>query len=72
MTSIDVTIDREQNAFFIFSRQHNARLLDQCAGVVIDLSGLSIEPADSSWCDGVGSEVEIGRRKKFLRWNFGS
>ena len=30
---------------------------DQYAGVVIDLSGLSVEPADSSWCDGVGSEA---------------
>ena len=39
------------------------RLLDQRAGVIIDLSGLSIESADSSWCDEVGSEVEVGRRK---------
>ena len=35
----------------------NTRLLDQRAGVVIDLSGLPVEPADSSWCDEVGSEV---------------
>ena len=38
----------------------NIRLLDQRAGVIIDLSGLSVEPADSSWCDEVGSEA---RRK---------
>ena len=44
----------------------NTRLLDQRAGVVIDLSGLPVEPADSSWCDEVGSEVEVGRRKWFL------
>ena len=34
------------------------RLLDQRAGVVIDLSGLPVEPADSSWCDDVGSELK--------------
>ena len=48
------------------------RLLDQRAGVIIDLSGLPVEPADSSWCDEVGSEAQESRRKKFLRWNFGS
>ena len=42
------------------------RLLDQRAGVVIDLSGLPVEPADSSWCEEVGPEVEVGRRKWFL------
>ena len=36
---------------------YNTRLLDQRAGVVIDLSGLPVEPAESSWCDEVGSEV---------------
>jgi hypothetical protein len=40
------------------------RLLEQCAGVIIDLSGLSIEPADSSWCDEVGSEAHESRRKE--------
>ena len=48
------------------------RLLDQRAGVMIGLSGLSIEPADSSWCDEVGSGVESGRRNSFLRGNFGN
>ena len=54
------------------------RLLDQRDGVIIDLSGLPVEPADSSWCDEVGSEARKSekkvesRRKKFLRWNFGS
>jgi len=42
------------------------RLLDQRAGVIIDLAGLPVEPADCSWCDELGSEVEVGRRKWFL------
>ena len=41
----------------------NTRLLDQRAGVVIDLSGLSIESADSSWCDEVGSEARKSEKK---------
>ena len=52
----------ENSPGFKLNIQHS-RLLDQCAGVIIDLSGLLVEPADSSWCDEVGSEVEVGRRK---------